>query len=185
MCGIHMTEIRTDRPAKFVVGILSRFPELIDEIRLRLTERFGEIHLETKLWPFEATRYYEPSMGQGLHRKFLAFKPVMDPAELPSAKIYSNNLEDHYAHSGRFAIDRPVNIDPGYITLSKLVLASAKDYSHRVYLRDGIFAEVTLTFRDGRFHPWEWTYPDYRSPAYLDFFTRARNALATQLKEVP
>ena len=72
---------------------------------------------------------------------------------------------------------RPLNLDPGYITPAKLVLASTKDHAHRIYLRDGIYAEVTLSFRGRKWQPLEWTYPDYRRDDYQRFFTECREWL--------
>jgi hypothetical protein len=116
-------------------------------------------------------------MGTELKKQFLAFERLIDPAALAEIKQATNDWEaDYVAHSSH-AEPRPLNLDPGYITPAKLVLASTKDHAHRIYLRDGIFAEVTLAFRQRRWQPLEWTYPDYRRDDYQQFFTRCREYL--------
>jgi hypothetical protein len=103
----------------------------------------------------------------------VTFEKLINPKELVPAKLFTNDLEERICE--RLASRRRiVNLDPGYISLAKLVLASTKDYSHRIYLGDGIFAEVTLHFADGRFNSWRWTYPDYKNEAYRRFFEAIR-----------
>ena len=122
-------------------------------------------------------------MGPNLLRKFLAFERLIDPGELASAKVFTNRLEEKSAGGGSDG-RRAVNLDPGYITLAKIVLASTKDYSHRLYLADGIFAEVTMHYAGGRFNAWPWTYPDYQSEAYCEFFESLRNRYRDSLKAI-
>ena len=102
-------------------------------------------------------RYYEPTMGPGLRKQLWAFERHIDPAALPDIKHHTNDLELALAAESPRPEPRPINLDPGYLTLAKLVLATTKDQAHRLYLRDGIFAEVTLHFRDWGFQPWPWT----------------------------
>src|SRR5256714_8303509 len=104
-------------------------------------------------------------MGGGLRKQFLGFERLISPDTLAGIKLQTNALEDEMARSGRFAEPRPLNLDPGLLTLGKFMLASTKDQAHRIYLREGVFAEVTLFFRAGQFEPWPWTYADYRQPA--------------------
>jgi hypothetical protein len=138
---------------------------------------------------FNQTDYYEPTMGRGLKKVFWAFERPFDPAELADVKLLTNRWEEDFAQAAQrnelFVDDtattitdvRPLNLDPGYITPAKLVLASTKDFAHRIYLRDGIFAEVTLFYRHGRWEHHEWTFPDYRRGDYHEFFTRVREHL--------
>jgi hypothetical protein len=116
-------------------------------------------------------------MGAGLKKQFLVFDGFFDPQQLPKRKLESNRLEEELARSGEFGELRPVNIDPGYLTLTKLVLASTKDRAHRLYMADGIYAEECLYFLDGSWQSRPWTYPDYRRPDFQAFFVDARELL--------
>jgi hypothetical protein len=148
-----------------------------------LVPRFGKIDVFSDIIPFAFTNYYADEMGPNLHRKFIAFENLINPKELAPAKLFTNELEAEM--SERLGSKRRlVNLDPGYITLSKLVLATTKDYSHRIYLGDGIFAEVTLHYANKRFNPWPWTYPDYKTEAYLRFFEAVRARYLDTLKRV-
>ncbi len=118
-------------------------------------------------------------MGAGLKKQFLAFERLIDPAQLVNFKLQTNNWETQYAALGNHAESRPLNLDPGYITLAKLVLASTKDHSHRIYLSQGIYAEITLSFRSGGWQPSEWTYPDYRRADFQRFFDDCRAYIKT------
>jgi hypothetical protein len=132
------------------------------------------VGLESLGFPFEQTRYYEAAMGPGLRKQFLAFNDLVDPERLASIKLHTNALERELAETRSYAESRPLNLDPGLLTLGKLVLATTKDQAHRVYLRQGIFAEVTLRYQDGAWEPWPWTYADYREPAVRAFLEEAR-----------
>jgi hypothetical protein len=123
---------------------------------------------------FTETDYYAATMGAGLKKQFLIFERLIDSSELAGIKRATNEFEASYAALARHPEPRPLNLDPGYITPAKLVLASTKDHAHRIYLRDGIFAEVTLVFRQRKWQSLEWTYPDYRRDDYQAFFTRCR-----------
>jgi hypothetical protein len=116
-------------------------------------------------------------MGEGLKKQFFAFERLIDPGALAGIKRQTNEWEAEYAALARHPEPRPLNLDPGYITAAKLVLASTKDHAHRIYLCDGIFAEVTLSYRAGQWQPLEWSYPDYRRDDYQSFFTRCRELL--------
>ena len=168
-----------------LVALLSGDPELLLLTRRRLKERFGEIDFETELWPFTATDYYRLELGDDIQRQFVFFRELISVGQLADIKRETNALEACICDdTARSHTSRPVNIDPGYITLSKLVLASTKDYSHRIYVQSGIYAEVTLRFESGGWKPWPWTYPDYAAKTYHAAFTRARELLKTQLSEV-
>lgn len=138
-----------------------------------LVKLYGAVDLRSPIFDFNYTDYYEAEMGPGLKRKFLSFKDRIDPGKLAEIKLQTNELEARWLKKESFA-SRPVNLDPGYITRSKLVLASTKNYSHRIYIGKGIYAEIALIFRNKRFVPLETTYPDYRSKGYIEFFTNVR-----------
>jgi hypothetical protein len=175
-----MGALKSPAPVKLICSILAGAPGLLDEARAALIERWGPADFVSEVLPFEHTDYYAGEMGAGLLRQIVAFAGLIDPAALPDIKIATNELERRWLEAGR----RRVNLDPGYLTLAKLVLATTKDHGHRIYLRDGIYAEVTLRFRDGHFQPWEWTYPDYGSPAYCEMFGRLRAAYKENLPQV-
>jgi hypothetical protein len=128
------------------------------------------------------TEYYLPEMGEDLKRQFVSFKRLVNPQELAATKILANQLELRICRDlGMPEERRLVNLDPGYLTLSKLVLATTKDFSHRIYLRDGIFAESTLHFEGGRWVSWPWTYPDYASGRYHVFLDEVRELYRQKL----
>jgi len=135
------------------------------------------IDYESPLLVFDKTRYYEREMGPELRRRFYAFSRLIAPEELVALKHRAQAVEAAFRVGGK----RRVNIDPGYLSLAKLVLATTKDNVHRIYLGDGVYAEVTLYFRKGHFHPWPWTYPDYASPEYRAIFARIRELYRAQL----
>jgi hypothetical protein len=174
-----MGNIKEPAPVKLICSILAGDAGLIEEARSALAERWGPLDFASALLRFDHTTYYEAESGPNLLRQIVTFERLIDPGALPDVKIATNALEQRWVVEGR----RRVNLDPGYVTLAKLVLATTKDHGHRIYLRAGIFAEVTLQFRDGRFQPWEWTYPDYASPAYRTLFDEIRDRYLHQLRE--
>jgi hypothetical protein len=179
-----MAEPRSPAPVLFVVAVFSRHAEVLTWARERLEERYGPVGLASLVYRFDQTAYYEPDMGPDLGKQLLAFRDLVDPEALAEIKCHSNALEQALAESGAYPEARPVNIDPGYLGLGKFLLATTKDQAHRVYLRGGIFAEVTLHYRAGAFEPWPWTYADYRQPSVLDFLGRARAYYRERLREM-
>jgi hypothetical protein len=135
------------------------------------------VALESPRFAFTQTDYYEPTMGSPLHKCFFAFERLIDPASLVERKIETNDWEREYARDGGHSEPRPLNLDPGYLALGKLVLATTKDHAHRVYLAQGIFAEVTLSYQDRGWRHHAWTFPDYRRDDYQQFFSRCREYL--------
>ena len=177
-----MGQIRTPRPVKLFVGMLAARTDLFKAAQMEMSERFGPIDAVGEVVTFDFTDYYAEEMGPGLLRKFVGFERLINPKELASAKLFTNELEEKMCE--RFESDRRiVNLDPGYVSLAKVVLATTKDYSHRIYLGDGIFAEVTLHFSNGCFNPWPWTYPDYQSETYHRFFQSIRQQYLEALKK--
>jgi len=178
---VTMGKVRKPKPVKLIVGLISGKKVLFDKVKEKLMGKFGEVDEESILIPFVFTDYYREEMGEGLLRKFLSFKMLIDPGELADIKLWTNELEDAFRDEhGR----RQINIDPGYINAAKLVLATTKDFSHRIYIGQGIYAEVTLCWRRGRFTAQEWTYPDYRSEEYMQFFKRVREAYMEQMRKI-
>jgi hypothetical protein len=166
-------------PVKLMASLLTGEPALLVEVKAALAGLFGPIDFESEWLSFDHTDYYSSEFGSGLQRQIVTFARLVSPAELPSIKRRTNDLEWALAREGR----RRVNIDPGYVSLGKLVLASTKDHAHRLYLGDGIYGEGTLTYQRGRFRPWPWTYPDYGSDRYCAMFGQIRERYKAQLRE--
>jgi Domain of unknown function (DUF4416) len=168
-------------PAKLIVGLIFSRDALVGALRQELEAAYGRVDCETGWLPFDATRYYEREMGPQLQRLFWGFESLIAPETLADIKRDTNALEQAHAVPDGQARRRRANLDPGYVDLAKLVLATTKDRQHRLYLGRGIYAEVTLRFTGGRFMPWDWTYPDYRLPEYLAFFNAVRRRYRQQL----
>ncbi len=172
-----MGAITTPEEVKLISGMISGSREILAEAAGRLEREFGPIDLVGEVMEFDFTHYYDEEMGTGLLRQFVALKKLIDPEEIVAIKRITNDIEDNFAEGP----NRKVNLDPGYITESKLILASTKDFSHRIYLSDGIYAEVTLMYVRGRWVSQPYTFPDYASGRYDNFLTKARNALRAKL----
>jgi hypothetical protein len=164
-------KIKIPEKVKLIVGMLSQNLELFSSAEKELEKKFSEIDYRSNLLPFSHTDYYEKEMGKNLLRKFISFKKLIFPEEIVEIKIFTNELEEKFSFEGK----RKINLDPGYLTLSKLVLVSTKDYSHRVYLNKGIYAEATLFYKDKKFQNFPYTYPDYRTEEYKKIFQEIRN----------
>jgi hypothetical protein len=178
-----MADIRSPLPVLLVIATFSRHSQALDWARAELEREFGPVGLAGSLFDFVQTKYYEPTMGSGLKKQLLAFESLVDPDCLPRVKHITNRLEQRYTEIGGHAEARPLNLDPGLLAQGKFMLATTKDQGHRIYLRDGIFAEVTLRFEAGQFTPWPWTYADYRLPEVLAFLGEARDFYRNRLAE--
>ena len=165
------------------MAVTSRYQEALDWAADRSSMAWGTIAERSPAFEFTETDYYRSTMGEGLLKQFLAFERPIDPGRLPQVKLQSGDWEAEYAALGKHPEPRPLNLDPGYLTVAKLVLASTKDHSHRLYLGDGVYGEVTLYFRDGRWQHREWTYPDYRRTDFQDFFLRLRDRWQRRARE--
>jgi len=170
---------REPQPVKLIVGMLTAEPVLFDAARDALTAIYGPADYESETLPFDHTTYYDAEFGAPLWRRFLTFQRLIASDALPAIKRHTNDLEQSWAREGR----RRINLDPGYVSLGKLVLATTKDYGHRLYLGQGIYGEVTLGYRDGAWQVWPWTYPDYRTPAYHAILDDIRAMYRQQLRE--
>jgi len=178
-----MAQIKPPQQVKLIVGMLSQLEEFFSAAEQEMSAKWGPIDIQSQVMVFDFTRYYQKQMGDGLLRKFVSFVELIDPAELAQAKHQSNALENELAQTeaGReLAVARPINLDPGYVEPSKLVLASTKNYSHRIYIGESIYAECTLQFHQGKWESWPFTYPDYGSGKYDEFLTAVRGKLQEQ-----
>src|SRR5262245_22644655 len=179
-----MAEPRPPAPVLLIVAVFSRHAAALDWARQHLESTFGPVGLSGPPYDFVQTDYYASTMGAGLSKQFLAFARLVSADCLPEAKQRTNALEQELARTGSFPEPRPLNLDPGTLGLGKLILATTKDQAHRIYLCDGIFAEVTLRYQAGAFEPWPWTYADYRLPQVRAFFQEARDYYRGRLREV-
>lgn len=170
------------RPVLLFTAAFSRHSEAIDWARQRLTAEWGAIALESPLFEFRETTFYDGTMGAGLMKVLWVFETLVNPQELTVFKHQTNTWEEEYRQLATHAESRPLNLDPGYVTEAKLVLATTKDRDHRLYLADGIFGEVTLFFRQGAWQSRPWTYPDYQRPEYHQFLSRSREYLRSKLR---
>jgi hypothetical protein len=176
-----MGEIQTPDSVLLVFAMSSRYSEELQWAHDKIALVRGKVAISSPPYEFTETDYYAPTMGNDLKKQFLAFERLIDPGELAAIKRQTNEWEVECAALGRHPESRPLNLDPGYITPAKLVLASTKDHAHRIYIGEGIYAEVTLSYRGGRWRPQEWTYPDYRREDYQQFFDECRR-LALKLR---
>jgi hypothetical protein len=168
--------IKPPEPAKLIVAMLSGAEAALDAAAARLSAVHGPVDYASPLLPFTVSSYYAAEMGPGLRRQFIAFARLIQPDDLPVIKQEAMALEDDFAVDGR----RTVNLDPGYLCAGKLVLATTKNQQHRLYLGQGVYGEVALRYRAGAWQPWEWTYPDYRSPEYVSAFADIRRLFMRQ-----
>jgi hypothetical protein len=178
-----MGEPRTPAPVKLFVGMLSPEIELFDICTELLSAEYGLIDYYSEILQWRATDYYQDEMGTGILRKFIFFDRLVDPSILATTKLLTNSIEARYSAASGNAVRRRINLDPGYVAEAKVVLASTKDFSHRIYLGSGIYAEVTLHYaaRGKTFLSFEHTYPDFRTKESMDMFNRAREILRTTL----
>jgi len=162
---------------KLIAGIIYKDAEILKKAETQLVRRFGPIDCKSSEVPFVYTSYYAKEMGSNLKRKFIAFKQLIEIEKVYKMKLITNKLE----HRLSLNKNRTINIDPGYISLSKLVLLTTKDYAHRVYLGGGVFGDLTMSFKGKRFHPGRYAYPDYSAKQCITFFNFIRNIYKAQL----
>jgi|SRR5579884_1490420 len=180
-----MGTIRDFNPVKLFVGVLVSHSDRIPAVKSRLTALYGSIDHESAVIPFDFTDYYNTEMGDAIERVLFSFERLIEGDQLPEIKRQTNDLEHEFAVEVASPLQpsrRPVNLDPGYLENAKVVLASTKNFYHRIYLGRGIFGEVTMHFRNNMFQFFPWTYPDYQSKEYQEFFFRIRHIYRSQLK---
>jgi len=179
MCfGVEMGAIGTANRVKLFCGIISADDDTTKKALSELEKRFGKADIQSAVIPFDFTEYYNPEMGQGLKRFWISFEKLIFADELSAIKVFTNSVEDGFATDAK----RRINIDPGYLNPANVILASTKDFSHRIYLSKGIYGEVTLIYKKEDFTKLPWSYPDYTSPSAKEFLLKARTKLMQQLK---
>ena len=174
-----MSRPQPPRPAKLVIGFFMKEKSFGGDVLRALVEKFGPIDIASSWFPFDFTTYYYDETGIPLFRRLFGFKKLVQQQDLAQIKLTTNSLEQQYASGGK----RPVNIDPGYLLHERFVLATGKNYSHRIYIGNGIYADLTLIYSHGRFEPLPWTYPDYASKNVIDFLENVRKKYSFDLKQ--
>ena len=164
--------------AKLVIGLFTKEKQEFTEAAHDLATEFGEIEMVSPWFPFDYTSYYETEMGRPLFRRMLVFKTLVQQTDLPDIKAITNRIEIQYTRDDK----RIINIDPGYLLLERFVLATGKNYTHRIYIGQGFYADLTLIFQNGSFQPLPWTYPDYADPSVKTFLEKIRNRLRMESK---
>jgi hypothetical protein len=165
---------------RLISSLFSTDKELIDRLLDLLINEFGPAKWVSPWLMFDRTKYYEREMGWPLHRRFITFANLIRPDDIVRIKLFTNDIEMEYTSDG----NRLVNIDPGYISLERLVLATGKNYTHRIYLSKGIYADLTLVFNKGSFRPLEWSYRDYSDPETIEFLNKEREDYKNQLRGI-
>ena len=172
-----MSRPQKPKPAKLVIGAILKEKSLIYPVAKDLTEEFGFTDMVSRWFPFNFTTYYETEMGAPLFRRMLVFETLIEQDTLPGIKIFTNNLELKYSKNNK----RMVNLDPGYMLRERFVLATGKNYSHRIYIGKRIYADLTLIYTKGRFQVLPWTYPDYAEENMLTYLEQVRNKYVSDL----
>jgi hypothetical protein len=178
-----MWTLKKPEPVKLIVGILACDQRAVNAAVDMIKAKFGNCDFESPVWPFTHTEYYANETGKEIVKKFVAIEKLILPEKLADIKLKTNKMEKKLAVRLGGNLTRPVNLDPGYIEPSKLVLASTKNFSHRIYIGKKIWAEVTLIFSKGQWKGFEYSFPDHKEDRYHGFFSQVREKLVQQLRE--
>ncbi len=165
-----MSEIHIPEKVKLITAITFSDENILKQAENRLKNQYGKLDYKLEPYQFTHTEYYRDEMGENLKKTFVSFIELIDSANLPDIKIQTNKIEEEFSENQK----RRVNIDPGYVDAAKLVLATTKDYSHRIYIAKGIYGDIHLLIHKGKYKPNPWTYPDFREDYVLNFFNDVR-----------
>lgn len=165
-------------PVKLFYGALFTNEQTLNSTREILTDKHGEIDITSEIYGFDYTGYYQKEMGSSIKRIFFGFKNFIQPEELAGIKIFSNEIESGNLNE----TGRSINLDPGYLTPAKVVLASTKDNIQRIYIGNGIYEEITLYYKNSSFQAFDWTFPDFRD-TYIPFFNQLRSHFRKQCQQ--
>jgi hypothetical protein len=174
-----MGTVGEPKHVKLFCGIISSNEEIKRKSFEKVEEKLGKIDLISDMIPFDFSKYYNPEMGDNLKRFWISFEKLVSAADLAEIKVFTNSVENSFAIDDK----RKINIDPGYITPANVILATTKDYSHRIYLKKGIYGEVTALYQKNIYIKLPWSYPDYLSPIAIEFLLKARVALMNKLRK--
>ncbi len=174
-----MSTPKPPKPAKLVIGLFMKDTELFEPVSCKLLENFGRADMISAWLPFDYTSYYAAEMGTPLFRRMLSFETLIEQDRLADIKLITNEIEKSYSEQA----NRKVNIDPAYLLLERFVLATGKNYTHRIYIGQNIYADLTLIYQQGAFRTLPWTYPDYADEKMLNFLRLVRSRYTANLKE--
>ena len=175
-----MSTPKDPSPAKLVAGCIMNDRALVEQVYPLLEDAFGPVDIISAWLDFAYTDYYYREMGSPLHRKVFVFKELIGQDDLARIKETTNRIETQFAADGR----RSINIDPGYLVSSRFILATGKEYSHRIYIGRKIYADLTLMYSKKKgFQTLDWTYPDYASKSMISFLTKVREKYLLDLKQ--
>jgi hypothetical protein len=174
-----MSSPRIPEPARLIVSVLASEPIHLERVQPQLIERLGPLEEEVGPLPFDFTTYYDKELGTGIKRWLWVYSELVEGSDLLSIKLFVNELEQAYSE----ADCRTFNLDPGLMTLGNFVMATGKNNAHRIYLGEGIFADLTLIYRAGTYRPLEWTYPDYADSQLIDILNTLREKYKCKLSQ--
>jgi len=175
-----VSQLKTPLPAMLIYSLMARHESIIEEVLGLLQARYGRIALKSGILPFSHTDYYQEEFGPGLIRLFVGLDELVPQDILVQAKLFAVELERRFSLSEK----RLINIDPGLLTLERLVLATGKNFTHRIYLGQGVFADLTLIFQGGSYQPLAWTFPDYRERSSIEMWNTWRSIYKKMLNRV-
>lgn len=178
-----MSAIRNVEPVVRLCAVISQDTSYIDHAIERLVDLWGDVAERSSPIGFDPGGFYENKMGANLQKVLVGFETFEDPADLTAWKLRTNGIEVEFAGHVSASVERPINLDAGYLSQAKLVLATVKDRDHRIYLRDGIFAEVTMNYTAKRWQTHRWTYPSYRDEEAAKFATACRTRLREHIQQ--
>ena len=173
-----MSRPQKPEPAKLVVGVFLKEKSRMASVAKDLIEAFGATDMVSRWLPFDFTTYYEREMGAPLFRRIFVFQTLIEQQALPKIKVFTNRLELTYSESNK----RTINVDPGYMLRERFVLATGKNYSHRIYIGKHVYADLTLIYTEGRFQTLPWTYPDYCEENMLTYLEKVREKYVSDIK---
>ncbi|HQO75084.1 MAG TPA: DUF4416 family protein [Candidatus Saccharicenans sp.] len=180
-----MGKIKQFTPVKLICGLIFSEEVARKKAQDMLLEKFGQADLQSDFFPFNYSHYYEQEMGRNLKRYFLSFQSLIGPEQLPALKHQTNQIEkDLKLFFPALNLSRPVNLDPGYLKASALIMATTKDFAHRIPLTDGIYAHLELLLTKEKVRTLTWTYPDFYQPGYQQFFLEVRKIYLNQLRRL-
>lgn len=169
-------------PVKLIMAILFSDEECLNRAFSLLSSRYGPIDYQSPVFPFDHTDYYVSEMGSPIFRLFISHEPLIHPKDIARIKIETNEIEEALGVRENKILHRKVNLDPGYMDYDKVVLASTKYNGQKIYLDFGIWADLTLHFEKDTFHPYPWSFPDFKTGMYNEVFLQIRKRYKMQRK---
>jgi hypothetical protein len=176
-----MTEAKLFSPWKLITGIMYAVPEYLEKAKAQLIEQYGPVDLESQSIPFDQSPYYADQFERPVKRRLVSFEPLVDPASLSGIKLETNQREKQMKEEAGGGV-RVINLDPGILSASSLIMATAKDFAHRIPLQKGIYAHLELMFGKNDIRTLPWTYPDFRDSRYHSFLLEARRIYLARLR---